>query len=396
LRRSNWPIALAVLFVGQLIWYLYYTERIVGAFESNAGRQAEVYAELLEGINDPSPESAELTLFEIQGRLLESGVPFIVTGPPDTVTSTVNLPFDIDLEDPGGQQRALEFARRLDQLNAPIGDPTESQIHFGDPPEVRSLRWVPYLQAAGLFLTAALGLLSIRVQRRAAGERAWTAMARELAHQLGTPISSLQGWLELLRLEGEDRPPEVGEGEIAREIGADLARLERISNRFELIGREPELHSVDLVPILRSLKRYLDARLPRLSSEVTLDLEVESDLPPVLGSEVLLTWALENVVNNALDALGGRGGMIRIRAGAGRGKGVVISVTDTGPGVPAEIRKEIFEPGVTTKERGWGVGLALSRRIVESVHGGRIELGEEGPRGATFHIHLPSATEKRR
>jgi signal transduction histidine kinase len=396
LRRSNWPIALAVLFVGQLIWYLYYTERIVGAFEANAERQAEVYAELLEGINDPSPQSAEQTLHQLQGRLLESGVPMVTTGPTDTVTGAINLPFSADLNDPQGQREILAYTRRIDELRPPIGDPDEFQIHFGDPPEVRGLRWVPYLQAAGLFLTAALGLLSIRVQRRAEGERAWTAMARELAHQLGTPISSLQGWLELLRLEADDRPPEVGEGEIAREISADLSRLERISNRFELIGREPELDPIDLVPILRSLKRYLEARLPRLSSEVTLDLEVESDLPPVLGSEVLLTWALENVVNNALDALGGRGGTIRIRAGAGRGNSAVISVTDTGPGVPAEIRKEIFEPGVTTKERGWGVGLALSRRIVESVHGGRIELGEEGPRGATFHIHLPFVPEKRR
>jgi signal transduction histidine kinase len=378
-----------------LIWYLYYTERIVGAFEANAEGQAEIYAVLLEGISDPRPESRELTFFELQRILLESGLPFIVTGPPDTVTAFENLPFSADLEDPQGQQRLLDHAARLDRLHSPVGDPTESQIHFGDPPEVRGLRWIPYLQAAGLLLTAVLGFLSIRLQRRAEGERAWTAMARELAHQLGTPISSLQGWLELLREDAEDRPPEVREGEIAEEIGADLVRLERISNRFELIGREPELDELDLLPILKTLKQYLEARLPRLSSEVSLELDVPDDLPWVMGNEVLATWAFENVVNNSLDALGGTGGTIRIGASEERGKSVVVSVTDTGPGVPPEIRGEIFEPGVTTKPRGWGVGLALSRRIVEGVHGGRIECCDDGGPGATFQIHLPVVPPKR-
>jgi len=395
LRRRNWPIALAVVFIGQLIWYLLYTERIVGALETNAEGQAAIYAKLLEGISDPRPEAAEQTFFELQGILLESGTPFVVTGPPDTVVATKNLPFFADLEVPEGQQRVLEYVRGLDRLHPPVGDSTESQIHFGDPPEVRGLRWIPYLQAAGLLLTAILGFLSIRLQRRAEGERAWTAMARELAHQLGTPISSLQGWLELLREDAEDRPPQVGEGEIADEIGADLVRLERISNRFELIGREPELDEIDLLPILKTLKKYLEARLPRLSSEVTLELEVPEDLPWVLGNEVLATWALENVVNNSLDALGGTGGTIRIRAAHDRGKSVMISITDTGPGVAPEIRREIFEPGVTTKARGWGVGLALSRRIVEGVHGGRIECCEDGEPGATFHIHLPAVPDKR-
>jgi signal transduction histidine kinase len=216
-------------------------------------------------------------------------------------------------------------------------------------------------------------------------------MARELAHQLGTPISSLQGWLELLLLPGRERPEEMKEGEIAREIGEDLSRLERITNRFELIGMEPELEEMKLQDVLAPLQEYLEARIPRFASGVTLDLAVPQDLPPIMGNGVLLTWALENVVKNSLDALGGRGGTIRIRAKEVKGRGVVVSVADTGPGVSREVRDEIFEPGVTTKERGWGVGLALSRRIVEVVHKGKIELGTGDLGGATFHIRLPLA-----
>ncbi len=390
MRRRNWPIALAVLFVAQLVWYLLYTQQIVLAMKANAEGLSQVYAYVQEGMTDSIPPSADKILSELQGILLESGVPVILSGPGDTILAVENLPFEADLTIPGDQDRVRRYVRRLDLQHPPRGDPAVALIHFGDPPEVRSLRWIPFFQAGGLLLTAFLGILAIRVQRRSEAEKAWTGMARELAHQLGTPLSSLQGWLELLRLPEGERPDEIDPGEIAEEIGADLTRLEKISHRFELIGMEPELEEVGIQGILGPLQRYLEARIPRLASGVTLELDVPPDLPPVRGNEVLLTWALENVVKNALDALGGKGGVIRIRATGDARKGVVISVTDTGPGVAPEVRSHLFEPGVTTKERGWGVGLALSRRIVEGVHEGRIELEDEGLEGATFHIHLPA------
>jgi signal transduction histidine kinase len=136
--------------------------------------------------------------------------------------------------------------------------------------------------------------------------------------------------------------------------------------------------------------------LPRLASGVELEVDVPPDLPPVLGNEVLLTWALENVVKNSLDALGGKGGRILIKARERADGRVRIAVKDTGPGVSPEIRAEIFEPGVTTKARGWGVGLALTRRIVEGVHKGRIELGEDEGSGATFRLYLPSTRSERK
>jgi len=390
LRRRNWPIALAILFVAQLVWYLLYTQQIVLALKANAEGLSQVYAYVQEGMADSIPPSADRILSELQVILLESKVPMILSGPGDTILGIENLPFEADLTIPGDQDRVRRYARRIDIHHPPVGDPAVQLIHFGEPPEVRSLQWIPFFQAGGLLITAFLGILAIRAQRRSETEKAWTAMARELAHQLGTPLSSLQGWLELLRLPEGERPKEMDQGEITEELGADLTRLEKISNRFELIGMEPELEELGLQGILGALQRYMEARIPRLATGVTLELDVPPDLPRVRGNEILLTWALENVVKNALDALGGKGGVIGIRARGDARKGVVISVTDTGPGVPPEVRSELFEPGVTTKERGWGLGLALSRRIVEGVHKGRIELGDEGPKGATFHIHLPA------
>lgn len=391
MRHRRWSIALAVLFVAQLAWYLLFTEDVVQSFRSNAEVLSQIYAYVQEGVGDPGEDAAVDALFRLQRVILDSGVPLVATGPGDTVFAAENLPFEAHLDIPADQARVRDYARRLDQRNSPIGDPTVTLLHFGDPPEVGKLRWIPWVQAGGLLLTVLLGGLVVGVQRRAESERAWTSMARELAHQLGTPLSSLHGWLELLRLPPEERPAGLGEGEIGEEISQDLARLERISLRFELIGRDPELKEVQLPQVIRSLQEYLEVRLPRFSSGVRLDVAVAPELPPVLGNEVLLTWALENVVNNSLDALGGKGGRIAISAGEIEGGKVRISITDDGPGVSPEIRSEIFDPGVTTKARGWGVGLALSRRIVEGVHKGRLELGDDEGPGATFHLYLPSS-----
>jgi signal transduction histidine kinase len=216
-------------------------------------------------------------------------------------------------------------------------------------------------------------------------------MARELAHQLGTPLSSLAGWLEVLSLPVDERPGGLRDREIAGSIGVYLQRLEGISHRFELIGTEPELESLSVRQVVSDLEQYLASRIPKLSRKsVELVVDIPPGLPRVQGNEVLLIWALENVVKNALDALAGRGGKITIYAREIGGKWISLRIRDTGPGVDPEIRDKLFEPGVTTKSSGWGVGLALSRRIVEGVHKGRIEL-LEGFEGTTFQIRLPAA-----
>lgn len=391
MTRRNWPVALAVLFVAQLVWYLVYTERIVQALRVNAETLSQTYAQVQEGITDPSPAGADLALYRLQSLVIRSGVPLVITGVGDTVLGAENLPFEVDLDTPGGQEEALRYVRRLDVRHPPIGEPASTQLHYGDPPELARLRWIFWFQVGGLFLTALIGLMVIRYQWRAEGERAWTAMARELAHQLGTPLSSLQGWLELLELPRGERPEAIEAKVIGDGIREDLVRLERISHRFELIGREPKLTRVDLPRVLEDLERYLQARIPRLTSGVELSLDLQPDLPPVMGSEVLLAWALENVVKNALDALAGKGGRIMISASRDDRGSVTVRITDTGVGVPYEVRNRIFEPGVTTKSSGWGVGLTLSRRIIEVVHGGRIELWDGREAGATFYVRLPAA-----
>ncbi|MEQ8328972.1 MAG: ATP-binding protein [Longimicrobiales bacterium] len=390
--RIKWPVALATLFVLLLGWYLLYTHQIVRALQSDAETLTQIYAEVQAGLTAPEPGRADEALFQLQGIILESGVPLVITGPGDTVLAAANLPFEADLQNVAGQLRVQDYVDRLDARRPPVGDPDVHLIHFGDSPEVRRLRWIPWLQAGGLLLTVFVGFTMIRYQRRAESERAWTSMARELAHQLGTPLSSLQGWLEVLRLPLAERPGSLGERDVADAISEDLERLERISHRFELIGREPELEPLSLRAVVRDLERYMLARLPRLGRGVELVVDIPDGLPLVMGNKVLLIWAMENVVKNALDALAGRGGKITIYARVVVGGWVSLRIRDTGPGVDPEIRDRIFDPGVSSKSGGWGVGLALSRRIVEGVHDGRIEL-LEGMEGTTFQIRLPAADD---
>ena len=392
MRRNRWPVALATLFVTLLGWYLVYTQEIVRALRADAETLTQIFAEVQAGMADPDPARAEDALWRLQAIILESQVPLVLTGARDTVLDARNLPFEADLKTPDGQARVRAYVHRLDARQPPVGEHDVQALHFGDTPETRRLRWIPWLQVGGLLLTVFVGFAMIRTQRSAESERAWTSMARELAHQLGTPLSSLQGWLEVLKLPPRERPASLADADVARAIEEDLERLERISHRFELIGREPELESLPLQKVVRDLERYLSARLPRLGKGVELVVDVPDTLPHVKANEVLLVWALENVVKNALDALAGRGGRISIyaREVGGRHREVSLRIRDTGPGVDPEIRDRIFEPGVTTKSAGWGVGLALSRRIVEGVHRGRIEL-LDGTGGATFQVRLPVA-----
>ncbi len=213
-------------------------------------------------------------------------------------------------------------------------------------------------------------------------------MARESAHQLGTPLSSLSGWVEIMRMPSGERSRVASEERIAREVEVDVERLSKVAQRFELIGRRPKLQTVDVTEVLCRLEEYFCARLPRIDRSIRLHIHARPDLPRVAGNPVLLEWAFENVIKNSIDVLAGRGGRIRVIAQGAPADCVRVRFRDNGPGVPPELRKRIFEPGFSSKEGGWGVGLSLTRRIIEATHGGSVELGRPR-RGAEFIVTLP-------
>ncbi|MDQ3244128.1 MAG: HAMP domain-containing histidine kinase, partial [Gemmatimonadota bacterium] len=232
-----------------------------------------------------------------------------------------------------------------------------------------------------MFLLA--GGYALRTRGRADREQVWAGMARESAHQLGTPLSSMSGWIELLR-EAEADPMTTS---ALAHMDGDLERLKRVANRFERIGRPPRKEKVDLGELVERVAAYFRARVPTLAQRVTVTSSRGEGVLVVNGDPVLLEWAIESLAKNAIDALAGRDGQVEMSAAAMPEGRVRVRVADNGPGVPRELGKRIFEAGFSTKERGWGIGLPLARRIVRDNHGGELLL-TPSERGATFDIIL--------
>lgn len=369
-------VAAVVLLLGS--WVLF-TQRVVAELRREAQRTSEMFAEVL-AAQDPNVDPVS-ALLELANDIRESGVPMIVTDANGNPTAVANLPFDED--DP----RAREYIQRLDDQNAPIvarGLGTNQVIHFGHTRLVLGLQFIPVIQVATLALLLLAGGYALQTRARADRERVWAGMARESAHQLGTPISSLSGWIELL---GDREGDDLGQRAVGHMAG-DIERLERVAHRFERIGRPPQQEEVDAAAILERVTTYFGARVPTLAHTVQIELRSQGELP-MKGDPVLIEWALEAVVKNAVDALAGRGGHILVEGDRLPEGDIRIRVTDDGPGVPRELRRRIFDAGFTTKERGWGIGLALARRIVAEWHKGSLALVPT-ERGARFEFIFPA------
>jgi signal transduction histidine kinase len=243
----------------------------------------------------------------------------------------------------------------------------------------------------GLFLLfMGVAIQGLRYLKLGEQRSIWVGMAKETAHQLGTPLSALLGWTQLLKDKvSEGRYDELDTS--LQEMEVDLARLSKVTERFSKIGSRPELKNVDVMPILERTVSYFFRRLPRLKTDSSISLE-PAECPPILGNEELLEWVFENLIKNGLDALGDREGKIEISTRVRKSqKFVEIYVKDTGKGIPPSHRQQIFRPGFTTKQRGWGLGLALTRRIVEDYHNGSLKLLDTRTgKGTTFSVRLPT------
>jgi signal transduction histidine kinase len=228
------------------------------------------------------------------------------------------------------------------------------------------------------------GIAMLRARGRADREKLWAGMARESAHQLGTPLSSLNGWIELLAEEANDGTTAMA----LTHMRGDLERLERVAHRFERIGRPPRREPVDVGQLVEGVVGYFRARVPTLAHTVLIQSERHAEALVIQGDPVLLEWAVESLIKNAVDALAGRGGTVRVETDTAPEGGVLIRVADDGPGIPSELQRRIFQPGFTTKSGGWGIGLSLARRIVEDNHAGKLALVDAGGPGAVFEIIL--------
>ena len=343
----------------------------------DARRASELYARVFSGLADSSESGATDALFALAGEIRRQGIPLVVTDERGAATDTANMPWPIVLDSPA--MRA--FTAVLDGETPPLRANGGRVIHVGAPPVRAQLRLVFALELATVVGLVGVAVLAHRASVRAARDRVWVAMARESAHQLGTPLTSLAGWIDRLR-DGADRTLDI-----ADHLTGDYERLDRVARRFERIGQPPRRDRVDVAAVADAVATYFRPRLPTLGHRVTLTLRWDGAPAQVQGDALLLEWALEALVRNAVDALKGRDGGIEV-AVENEPDGIAVIVSDDGPGVPRAVRHNLFTAGATTKERGWGLGLALARRVVEEVHGGRLTL-EPSAVGARFALRLP-------
>ena len=380
MRRGASALLVGAGLVVLLVSYVAYTQHLVAELRREALRSGRMYARVYAALGDPREESSTGALLDLSRHIREMGVPVIVTDASGRPTAAANLPFDASYDDP----RVAAFVPTLDAQNPPVVETGIGTVHYGNPPLVVGLRIIPALQAATLGILLLAGVYVLRTRGRADRERVWAGMARESAHQLATPLSSLGGWVELFEERARDDATAIAIGHMR----GDLERLERVAHRFERIGRPPKREPVDAGEVAERVASYFRARVPTLAHAV--DIRAVRDPEPLVvrGDPVLLEWALESIVKNAIDALAGRGGRVEVEARRMPEGGVVVRVHDDGPGIPRDLRKRIFDAGFSTKQRGWGIGLSLARRIVEEGHDGTVRLAS-ADEGATFEVILP-------
>ncbi|MGN8225300.1 HAMP domain-containing sensor histidine kinase [Gracilimonas sp. BCB1] len=316
-------------------------------------------------------------------------IPTIVIDSQDVILHQRN----IDSLTMASEQKRGELVREFKSLNNPIdfviGDENRQMtqfVYYGESPTVQMLRYFPYIQILLLGLLLGIGYTTYRSITRSEQSNLWVGMAKEAAHQLGTPISSLYGWLQLLK--DEYRYEETATN-IANEIEKDIQRLRGVAERFGKIGSEPELKTMDIQPILEQVMVYMERRLPRLGKAI----EVRKDLNAtarVKTNPELLQWAIENLVKNAMDSLKGieKEAYISVISKVQEGE-IIIDIEDSGGGIEIQNVKNIFKPGFSTKKRGWGLGLSLTKRIIEDYHNGSVfVLRSELNEGTTMRVTL--------
>lgn len=377
---------LFILAVGFILAVMVYTERLVSELRQTSHQMLTLKVERLKELFEKGDDAA---LDRYLAEMSSKDFPLIIGDSAGAPISWSGIPELEKLPDPQAKLLAAGYQQEwLGQGNEPVAlDVPEHHLKFyyyyGDSPQIRRLQVLPWIEFAivsSLVLIGYLGFVSIKKSEE---RSVWVGMARETAHQLGTPLTSLYGWIELL---GEH----PADPETRAEIERDLERLRIVAERFNQIGSTAQLAPKPIAPIAAEAAAYIRRRLPS-SSGSQIDIEVDiPDSATACLNPTLFSWVLENLLKNAGEAMKGKSGLIRV-AGIIKGKQVVIDVVDEGTGIPRRLWKDVFRPGYTTKSRGWGLGLSLTRRIVEDLHRGRIFVADSVvDKGTTIRIILPS------
>ncbi|MFN4284806.1 MAG: sensor histidine kinase [Lacibacter sp.] len=376
----NWRTLLALLAIAIVTGTVFYSNFLAGKIAAAERQKVEEWVEAGKFLINAPPDADTKLPSLIRNE--QNDIPIIETDEKDSIISFVNLSPEKIRKNPKYLQQKLQEMKRS---NPPIivevskNPPLINKYYFGNSDLLQQVRYYPLIQLVIVALFIITTVTAIQLRNRSTQNQVWAGMAKETAHQLGTPVSSLQGWVEMLKESGTD-------SRIVAEMEKDVNRLKLVSDRFGKIGSTPQLTPTNVIEQVAHMADYMRRRA---SGNVHIELnshglrELTTSLSPQL-----FDWVVENLLKNALDAMEGKG-TIRIDIWNEPNR-AVIDITDTGKGIPRSQWEQIFKPGFTTKKRGWGLGLSLSKRIVEQYHKGKLYVRHsETGKGTTFRIELP-------
>lgn len=377
-KKRRWKIILLFLAVCISIGSFLYTNWLVNKMAVEERKNVELWASATQNLVKIDINSNLEMTFLVDILKRNTTIPIIITDSLENILVSNNISYNDE-----NKQNVLEREfKRMKESNEPIEiiltEDTRQYLYYRDSILLENLKLYPLVQLAVIFIFILIAYLAFSSSRKAEQNQVWVGMSKETAHQLGTPISSLMAWAELLKMQNIDEL-------LIEEFEKDIFRLEKITERFSKIGSIPELIQTDLTEVISTTIEYLKTRS---SNKVKYFLECENNAEfkiPLNAS--LFTWVIENLCKNAIDAMNGDGNIVL--ALKEKKDEVYIDISDTGKGISKAYFKSVFKPGFTTKKRGWGLGLSLAKRIVENYHKGKIFLKQsEINKGTTFRIIL--------
>lgn len=360
-HKTLWKSGLLTFAVIIGLFSLLYTNNLVKQLKSEERKKVEIWAEATRQMIFTTDTSSQNLDFLYTIIISNTTIPVVLTDGYDSIISVNN--FDSTrIGDIGYlKMRLKKIKEKNEPITAEFDGGIVNRIYYDDSIILKQLIYYPYVQLGIIILFIGVSYFAFSASRKAEQNQVWVGMSKETAHQLGTPTSSLAGWIEVLQL----KYPEL---DVSAEMALDISRLEKITERFSKIGSRPDLNHEDIKDIVKQTIDYLRSRA---SSRTVFETEFPSEkdiIVPVNAS--LLSWVIENVCKNAVDATEGAG-QITVKISES-GNNAIVDICDNGKGIPKSAQKKIFNPGYTTKTRGWGLGLSLARRIIEEYHNGKI------------------------
>ncbi len=379
LQLFNWRTLLALMAIIIVSATIFFSNFLSKKIAREEKQKIEQWVEAVKEVSNGGSNQTNLS-----SKILTENsrdIPMIAVTEKDSILDHYN----IDTFNMVGNKKFLyQKLKEFKALNEPIiwknpFDSTQNnKVYYGESALLKQIRYFPLIQLLVAALFIIVTLITVSTRNKSTQNQVWAGMAKETAHQLGTPLSSLQGWVEMLKeMEGNES--------IALEMSKDVDRLKLVSDRFGKIGSIPQLEEANIVLQVEHMVSYIKRRAPE-KVVFTVNSKEEKDIP-VMINPPLFDWVIENLLKNALDAMEGKGSiMVDIKNEIAQ---VIVDITDSGKGISGKNLSNVFKPGFTTKKRGWGLGLSLSKRIIEQYHKGELFVKHSEPgKGTTFRIVL--------